>query len=408
LDVMEKAIRSAFEKGDADDRAFREKVYRSAFAALDRALHGNPNIPPEIAEKRRSDLQAKIAEIETEFIVAVPAVELAAELAGEASGLDWSVKESAPSVELDSEGRAAPAPPVGPAMEAETPAAADPVVTVPEPAEPQLAGSRAAPPLDAASRRPLPEPFFPDAADFGTDGAPIGDGQAASAEVSAADGPNVASERRRPVAAIFLGVTVLALAAIGLWWAISTGLVKIPGPPETNVVEQVPPEDEAFTPGEEEAPEKPGEADAARNWVLVFSPSDPTMVNAPGDTKAEVMNDDTGDFVRIRSGATGSAIVFDVPQGVLEQVSGKHAVFDIVARAEEGKETQFSVDCNFGELGDCGRKRYQAGYEKGDFLFEIELPAKAPGAEGTIAINSDIDNGGKAIDVFEIKVSVSR
>ena len=118
------------------------------------------------------------------------------------------------------------------------------------------------------------------------------------------------------------------------------------------------------------------------------------------------MKDDSGDFLRIRSGPSGSAIVFDVPQGVLEQIAGKHAVFDIVARAEEGKSTQISIDCNFGELGDCGRKRYEVGYEKGDFLFEIELPKKAPGAEGTIAITSDIDNAGKAIDVYEIKVSV--
>ena len=76
LDVIEKAIRNAFEKGDADDRAFRERVYRSAFAALERALQGNPELAPEdVAARRRSDLQAKIAEIETEFIPAVPSAD---------------------------------------------------------------------------------------------------------------------------------------------------------------------------------------------------------------------------------------------------------------------------------------------------------------------------------------------
>ena len=78
MDVIEKAIRNAFEKGDADDRAFREKVYRSAFAALERALQANPDLAPETAAKRRSDLQAKIAEIETEFIPAVAPVRPAA------------------------------------------------------------------------------------------------------------------------------------------------------------------------------------------------------------------------------------------------------------------------------------------------------------------------------------------
>ena len=40
-------------QGDADDRAFREKVYRSAFAALDRALNGNASISADVAAKRR-------------------------------------------------------------------------------------------------------------------------------------------------------------------------------------------------------------------------------------------------------------------------------------------------------------------------------------------------------------------
>ena len=68
MDAIEKAIRNAFEKGDAEDRAFRERVYRSAFAALDRALQANPHLAPEVVERRRNDLQAKIIEIETEFI----------------------------------------------------------------------------------------------------------------------------------------------------------------------------------------------------------------------------------------------------------------------------------------------------------------------------------------------------
>ena len=64
-----------------------------------------------------------------------------------------------------------------------------------------------------------------------------------------------------------------------------------------------------------------------------------------------------------------------------------------------------AVDCNFGEIGDCGRKRYAVGPKKADFLFELTLPAKSPGAGGTIAIVSDFANQGKAGDIYEIKVS---
>ncbi len=416
--MIEKAIRNAFDKGDADDRAFREKVYRSAFAALERALQANPNLSPDVAEKRREALQAKVIEIETEFIPAVPSVDPPSAQPLD-PGPDWSFT---PSVEPDDGRPVSAAPPVDPiatrmspapdpAVAAPEPAVETPAApksATPEPAEPRLPEPPAAPQHEASQHRPLPEPFFPDVSDFDSSAGPSPEARMDEAEVSTDGGPNVATERRRrPLTAVFLGVTVLALAAIGIWWAISTGLIKIPGGSETDEITQLPPDDEEFTPGEEEAPQKPGEADAERNWILVFSPTDPTTINAPADTKAEVMNSDSGDFVRIRSSAAGSAISFDVAKGVLEQIAGKHAVFDVVARAEEGKETQFSVDCNFGELGDCGRKRYQAGHDKGDFLFEMDLPAKAPGAEGTIAINSDVEGGAKALDVYEVKVSVS-
>ena len=119
------------------------------------------------------------------------------------------------------------------------------------------------------------------------------------------------------------------------------------------------------------------------------------------------MKDDSGSFLRITSGPAGSAISFDVGQGILEQIAGKHAVFDIIARAEDGKETQMSVDCNFGELGDCGRKRYAVGNQRNEYLFDVQMPAKRPGAAGSIAINSDFDKQGKSVDIYEIRVSVT-
>ena len=44
---------------------------------------------------------------------------------------------------------------------------------------------------------------------------------------------------------------------------------------------------------------------------------------------------------------------------------------------------------------------------RGDYLFEIDLPAGDPGGPGTISIVSDVEGGGKAVDVFEIRVAVS-
>jgi len=357
LDAIEKAIRNAFEKGDADDRAFREKVYRSAFAALDRALKANPNLTVETAINRRKAMQAKITEIESEFQPAVAAIDpdlddVRPDRGGTAPTAD------APQVAVDG--------PPGSVPRVEMPLRAEAGATQP------LAGDSAVPvEPDRDQRR--------------------------------------ARRFRIPFTRIFVTATVLAAIGIGGWWAYQTGLLKSPAERDTSV--RNPPattQSEDFIPENEGAPIRPGQADPARNWITVFSPEDATKVTTPGDAKAEVMQDTSGSFLRIRSGQSGATVLFDIGQGVLEHVGGKTATFDIVARGEDGKETQMSVDCNFGELGDCGRKRYALGLEQGDYLFEIDFAKEKPGSGGTIAINSDVAGEGKAVDIYEIKVSVSQ
>lgn len=378
MDAIEKAIRNALERGNAEDRAFREKVYRSAFAALDRALQANPGVTVEVAIKRRKAIQAKITEIESEFLPAVadagpqvdaPATEPAA--------------DAAPAVEIGSK-------------------AQSPAVAVDGPV-------RSA--ADAPRSRVLPvvPDIMPDAA---LPGGPAIDISApdssAAAEVAPDRDERRIRGRRLPLTTIFLTVTLLAAVGIGLFFAMQTGVFKTAAQLDTAPPEAPPTvEDDDFTPADgANAPVKPGAEEQSRDWINVFSPTDPTHVSAPSDAKAEAMKDDTGPFLRIRSGASGSAISFDVGQGVLEKLAGKHAVFDIVARAEDGKDTQISVDCNFGELGDCGRKRYAVGQQRNEYLFDVKFPDKHPGSAGTIAVNSDFDKQGKAVDIYEIRVSI--
>lgn len=368
MDSIEKAIRNAFEKGDSENREFREKVYRAAFAALDRALKSNPNMTVEVAINRRKTLQATITEIESEFMPAAPAVSLGA-----------SQNSTAPEVSLNG-----------------NPAQTAPSVSVaPQRQDPRAAGVTPVVP-DIMPDAPMPPPVA------------VKEKRSRS-ERRAADRATRRAERRSPFAAMFMVVTLLTMAGIGAWWAVQTGLFRTPEEIDTSV--HNPPktlESEDFSPNAAgSGPARPGELDAARNWITVFSPSDPSDVSAPRGTTAEISKDDTGSFLRIGSGSSGSAVSFDVGKGVLEQIAGKHAVFDIIARAEDGKETQMAVACNFGELGDCGRKRYIVGYQRGEYLFEMDVPDKDPGAAGSIAINADIDNGGKSVDIYEIRVSVT-
>jgi hypothetical protein len=418
LDPIEKAIRNAFEKGNADDRAFREKVYRSAFAALDRALQANPGVTVEAAIRRRKAMQAKISEIESEFL---PAVDSGAPEAG--------AGPAAPSVDIG--GAARPSAAAVPAVDAPRAGSGQdaPAVEVsPAPAAPAVDGPDVqapvgpAPSVDRghASGRVEPTLGAPDPRG-GTSGfsagmpPPAGSSVAPEPALAGNPPPSGPAEvmpdrderraRRRFPTGLALGVLLLAVIAAAAWWAVQSGLLRMPeggGRPPSAAA------DDGGGAGQSGAgaPQKPGEADQARNWITVFSPADPTHVSTPSDARAEVTQDESGSFLRIRSGGSGSAISFDVGQGVLERVAGKHAVFDIVARAEEGKDTQMSIDCNFGELGDCGRKRYAIGHDRNDYLFDVQFPDKQPGAAGTIAVNSDFDKEGKSVDIYEIKVSI--
>ncbi|MEP9386207.1 hypothetical protein [Mesorhizobium sp. KR9-304] len=373
MDPVEKAIRNALEKGDAEDRAFREKVYRAAFAALERATASQPELTVEMAIRRRQNLQAKITSIESEYLPAAPALPIhPGEVPSVSLGMEQPEAE-APAVETPSSpGTEQGAAPSVALDDAQRPAADGPGANAPAvdlgagAAEPELAGSQAA--------------------------------------AVAPDRDERRARKRRPLAAMFVTVTLLCAAAIGGWWAFQLGLFELPeSPPPAppQIVEEFDPADETPLP-----PGEPGGALELRSWITVFSPDDPSGVNAPTGATADVSEDESGEFMRIRSGTTGAAVVFDVGQGILEQIVGKKAVFDISARAEDGTQTQISINCDFGELGDCGRQRYAVGYERGEYLFDVQLPALRPGAGGSIAVISDFSNEGKAVDIYEIRVSV--
>ena len=337
LDAIEKAIRNAFDKGDASERAFREKVYRSAFAALDRALDANPNVTPEIAARRRDALSASIAQIESEFLPAVPVVEPA--VAPEPEPVPEPMLEPAPEPAID-------------------------------------AGPEFAPVLTREDRDEFaPGPYgYDDAAEPPARAAYRGD------------------RRRGGLLSPLLALLVLAAIVAGAWWLFSRGPIERP-PAAGQPVERP-----------DEPPRIVGGGDGLSGWITIFDPADPTTVSTPGDSRAEVMEEDGERFIRLTPGASGAPILFDVGQGVLEEVAGRRAVFNIVARVEEG-ETQISVDCSLAELGDCGRKRYAVGVTREEFLFEMDLPRVDPGAGGTIAINPGIGNGGRPVDIHAIRVS---
>ena len=79
MDPIEKAIRNALEKGNAEDAAFRSRVYSSAESALLRSINAQPNITEQMRQQRVLRLRVMASTIESEFIPAVEAPIVAAD-----------------------------------------------------------------------------------------------------------------------------------------------------------------------------------------------------------------------------------------------------------------------------------------------------------------------------------------
>lgn len=355
MDAIERAIRNALEKGNADDRVFRERVYRAAYTSLQRAMEGNPRIDEQGAARRRELFKRHVVSIEREYM---PAIE---------------PEQAAPD-----------AGPVAAPETANPPADAAPAVPAPERRQ---AARVPSPSLDMApdERRPAPPTREP-------------------APLSAPPGDRIDAvpprAGRRPYGLILAVVAVLAALAIGLWWF--APLLSGAGGAGSNPPAAA--EGESFTPGDDGEPTLPGTE--VLSWIDVFQPTDPASIRAPGGTSAEVADDAGEAFLRIRSTSDGAAIGFDIGEGTLQRLAGKTAIFSIDARSEEQRETQISIACNFAGLGDCGRRRYLLAAERGEYLFEVAIPAGTPSGAGSIEIVPDVANQGRPVDIFAIRVAV--
>ncbi|RVQ00055.1 biotin transporter BioY, partial [Sinorhizobium meliloti] len=98
-------------------------------------------------------------------------------------------------------------------------------------------------------------------------------------------------------------------------------------------------------------------------------------------------------------------VAIEIPTDVLAQLSGKSSTLALTVQAAPGKATEFSVECDFSTLGDCGRHRFTVHDERVDMLLKVNFErGSAPSSPGKLVINSDLSGGGNSLDLFAIRV----
>ncbi|MHB2266227.1 hypothetical protein [Aliihoeflea sp. PC F10.4] len=347
MDGIEQAIRRALAKGNSDDREFREKVYRSAFAALDRSLKERPELTVENAIKRRKALQATVTSIETEHLPALPP----------------------------------------------EPVMVEPVRAERAGAEPVFAPDHVAPDLRAERREPIDAPMI----DSFDEPPRVGGRRAAKLDTA-----QPARKKRRGggrILSLVTGLVILVVLVGGALWAFSN-FGHLIGSDMREI-------EAAINESRGRSGPPPLSADGVdpdAGWTGVYQPEDLRLVSPAEGASAEAVEGESGDYMQIRSGSSGAPISFAVGQDLLQRFAGQRVVFAILAHGIDGEATQISVECDFAEMGSCGRTRYDIGAAQENYLFEVALPNTAPGRGGSISITTDVTGEGRGIDVFAIRM----
>ena len=204
-------------------------------------------------------------------------------------------------------------------------------------------------------------------------------------------------------------VVLFGLLALGGWWVAATGALQSAAERDTSVPN--PPlrlDNEDFegsrATGSRYAPALLSTQSADDGWITLFQPGDPTTLSLEGGASASIDEDNTGRFARLVSPDREGVIGIDIPAGTLRALAGKPVQFSIAARADKDMPTQMSVTCDFAELGDCGRLRFNIGLSDSEFLFAVPLPVGSASTAGRIRLNTDLENTGKAIILSSVRV----
>ncbi|MEL6744604.1 MAG: hypothetical protein AAFO68_03935 [Pseudomonadota bacterium] len=383
---FEDLLRSALAKHDNPSAETRQVIYRSSREALERMIQQKEGMPAETIALQRQKLEAAIVQVEmsrTASAEPVPQFKAAP---------PEPVQQSVPQQGLQ------PAPPT---------AARQPI---PQPAPEQ----KAAPAVDGALNFGVapPPPSSPSPPPQGT---PQMTAPQPVPNPAAAPGPNVAASphprgerdydgdllrEKKPYAKMLFWAIIITGLGVTLWWMVTFGPDLLRSRLDGSVPNPAPTiESGSFNP------------DANAGWVSVFSAdSNPESIETGNEGRAELLRADGRTYARLASNqGVDNRIRFVMPPGVMEQLRGRAATFEITMQAVDG-EQQFSIYCEFGALGSCGRKRFQIDGRLQPFIFDVLIndTRLASGERARLAINTDLGGTGKAVDVSTIRVRVDR
>ncbi len=205
----------------------------------------------------------------------------------------------------------------------------------------------------------------------------------------------------KPYAKLLLWTIILVGVGVSIWWAINFGPAfvqqqlggSVPNPGQTI-------SSGSFNPGNED------------DWTTAFAPADDLANVQTGNSgTADLFRNGNQSFVRLASnpGSSGNTLKIKIPRGVLLPLKGEAATIEILVKNTNETPHQFAIFCEFGAMGDCGRKRFTVSNKLEAQIFDViinntVLPA---GEDAFLSFDTDLGGEGRQLDLYSIRVRIN-
>ena len=118
----------------------------------------------------------------------------------------------------------------------------------------------------------------------------------------------------------------------------------------------------------------------SENYITVINANDLSSLNTAGSGKAQIVNQLNSNMIRVNSVRDAlnrvepaAPMLIRLKPGVLKQISGKRVTVEIFAKSGGSDSAHFAVGCEFGNLTECGRKRFLAGSQPNASVFAFQM-----------------------------------
>ena len=361
---FETLIRNALASQSSTDENVRRKVYNSSKNALEKMIAANRNLTLEEALKQRRALEQAVIRIEQEYTAPPPEPEL------EPVAPEPVPLESAPVAE--------PVQQIQP-IPSSVPQEPEPVSVATPPPAPQAES------LPVAPAQSAPQTVASASANASMD-VPPPSVEPVLVDESPDLPPEFSNRRRKQRRSIGIIIVLLVLALLAwVGYYLFTGLM------DGSLLNSN---------GQNQSNRNANTAGQSSNseYITILEPSDTSSLITAGRGTAEIVNRQNQQMLSLTSlrdendrEKSAKSILLRLKPGVIEKIQGRNVTVEIFARSGSSGPAQFAIECQFGILGNCGRKRFRIGLQPEAVVFSIRLKKlEGTASDAFFAINTDI------------------